>query len=266
MALTAQQIEQLAIEFSVVRRTAGQLEPPSKRFPGFSLQDGYAIAKKLEQRRVAEGHVPVGKKIGFSNQEVWPKFGLTQPVWAPMYGDSVRHLAELSLKGMAAPRIEAEIVFGLGKDLSIRGLSAEEILAAMRWYAIGFEIVDCHYPGWQYTPADVLADFGLHAVLVLGEQRPVQPAKAGALAASTMKLYCDGILAAEGRGRDVLGSPALAINWLLDTLLNSGIAELKAGEIVSTGTLTGALPLLPGQTWRAEVSGIDLSPLSLRLV
>jgi 2-oxo-3-hexenedioate decarboxylase len=40
---------------------------------------------------------------------------------------------------------------------------------------------------------------------------------------------------------------------------------LDSGEIISTGTLTAAHAIAAGETWRAEVSGIDLPALTLRL-
>jgi 2-keto-4-pentenoate hydratase len=39
---------------------------------------------------------------------------------------------------------------------------------------------------------------------------------------------------------------------------------LGAGEIVTTGTLTAALPIAAGETWRLELDGIALTPLGIR--
>ena len=39
---------------------------------------------------------------------------------------------------------------------------------------------------------------------------------------------------------------------------------LAAGEIVSTGTLTRALPVKPGETWTTKLKGIALEDASLR--
>ena len=38
---------------------------------------------------------------------------------------------------------------------------------------------------------------------------------------------------------------------------------LAAGELISSGTLTNSAPIAAGETWRAEVEGIALSPLTL---
>jgi 2-oxo-3-hexenedioate decarboxylase len=266
MVLEQSQIEVLAGEFLAVRASAGLIEQPTRRYPGFSLRDGYAVGEQLWRHRTEqEGYVPTGKKIGFTNQAIWPGLGIDSPIWATLYDRTVHDNTEsLSLQGMAAPCIEPEIVFGLRKDLSGQNLQAEEILEAMEWYALGFEIVDCNFPGWKCTPADAAADFGLHAALVIGSKHPARPAFAKALAEFSVNLYKNDQLTAEGAGRNVLGSPALAINWLLNALKEAGIDGLKGGEIITTGTLTEALPIAPDETWRFEVNGLDLPPLSLK--
>jgi 2-keto-4-pentenoate hydratase len=40
---------------------------------------------------------------------------------------------------------------------------------------------------------------------------------------------------------------------------------VAAGEIVTTGTLTAALPVKPGETWSTALSGIELPGLELAL-
>ena len=58
-------------------------------------------------------------------------------------------------------------------------------------------------------------------------------------------LLRDGVLAATGHGANVLGGPVNALDWLLRGLPSG----LRAGEIVTTGTVTEALPVEPGQHW-----------------
>jgi hypothetical protein len=47
-----------------------------------------------------------------------------------------------------------------------------------------------------------------------------------------------------------------------------GLAEepLAAGEVVTTGTLTPAFPVAPGQQRTATVDGLDLAPRTLTLL
>jgi 2-keto-4-pentenoate hydratase len=44
----------------------------------------------------------------------------------------------------------------------------------------------------------------------------------------------------------------------------SGFPQLAAGEIISTGTMTDAAPVAPGQTWSTEFEGGELSGLTVR--
>jgi len=43
----------------------------------------------------------------------------------------------------------------------------------------------------------------------------------------------------------------------------SDAAPLAAGELISTGTLTDAHPVAPGETWSTEIRGIGLEGLEV---
>jgi 2-keto-4-pentenoate hydratase len=45
----------------------------------------------------------------------------------------------------------------------------------------------------------------------------------------------------------------------------SRFPAVAAGEIVSTGTLTAALPVQPGETWSTALSGIELPGFTLEI-
>jgi len=40
---------------------------------------------------------------------------------------------------------------------------------------------------------------------------------------------------------------------------------LAAGEVITTGTLTAALPIRAGETWTSEISGVGVAPLTITL-
>ena len=69
-----------------------------------------------------------------------------------------------------------------------------------------------------------------------------------------------------GRGSNALDHPALALAFLADILAKQPAFDpLAAGEIITTGTLTAALPIKAGETWQSryeglpEVQGIELN-------
>ena len=73
-------------------------------------------------------------------------------------------------------------------------------------------------------------------------------------------------LVAEGSGRNSLRSPALCLGELASAIVSQSPEEpLSGGELVSSGTLTEASPIAPGETWTAILQGIDLSDLTLTM-
>lgn len=246
--------------------------PPSSRDPQFDLAAAYAVEAELVRLRKAAGHMTVGRKVGFANRALWRVLQLDTLVWAHMYDDTVRHAeanaATLSLAHTCSPRIEPEIVFRMKKPLGGHPAPAE-VLEAVEWLAIGFEIVDCVFADWKFQPPDFVAAFGLHAALVVGEPRAIQPGTIPALVEQLPRfkvaLLEQGQLVEEGSGRNSLRSPAVCLGELVSAIARQPLAEsLAAGELVSSGSLTGSHPIAPGQTWTAVVDGLELPTLTLQ--
>jgi 2-oxo-3-hexenedioate decarboxylase len=244
--------------------------PPSSVDPAFDLTSAYAVENELTRIRRATGRHTVGVKVGFANKAVWRALKLDTLVWAQMYDDTVHESGgamSLSIASMIAPKIEPEIVFRLKQPIRGEASDAAAVLDAVEWLALGFEIIDCPYPGWTFQPADFVAAYGLHAALVVGE--PVAVVDAGIatlveqLAAFKVRLLKNGRLAAEGSGKNSLRSPALCLGELASAMARRGAAPPAAGDLVSSGTLTGSHPIAADETWRAEVDGIPLRPLTL---
>lgn len=240
---------------------------------GFDLAAAYAIERELARTRRDEGHRTVGRKVGFANKAVWRVMKLETLVWASMYEDTVHYaedgLATLSTANMIAPKIEPEIVFKLKSTVAGDTCDPAAIVSAVDWIALGFEIIDCPYPDWKFQPVDFVAAYGLHAALVVGRQRCIRadeiPALAEQLAKFKVKLSRNGDVVEEGSGRNSLRSPALCVGELASAIAKRSDQEpLAAGELVSSGTLTESQLMHAGETWRADVEGIDLAPLTLR--
>jgi len=62
----------------------------------------------------------------------------------------------------------------------------------------------------------------------------------------------------------VLDGPLSALRHLVGLLAHDAVnPPLAAGEIVTTGTLTRAMPVKPGETWSTSLTGIDLPGLAI---
>ena len=139
-----------------------------------------------------------------------------------------------------------------------------DLVAAIDWYAHGFEVVQSVYPGWKFTGAEAFAAQALHAVLRVGPRRPL--AELGDpvmdLAAMTLELSLDGRPVATGHGALVLDSPVLALGHLVTELAKAG-RSLEPGDVITTGTITDAQPMRPGQRWTVRFEGVPLHGIAL---
>lgn len=259
-------------------RANAQLLPPLSSKGPLSISDGYDVAKCILDLRIAQGEVPVGRKIGFTNRAIWAKYGVTEPICAPMWGtmfDSTVRFAEdnrgiQSLEGALQPRIEPELVFKLRKTPP-PDATLDVLADCIGWMAHGMEIVVCPFPDWKFEAADAIAAFGLHGSLIIGEPHvlsaPTRRHLPEILTSASVSLSGNGVLRAAGFGSDVLGSPLHAL-WHLHQVLQAQpqFAPLTAGEIISTGTWTDAYAVEPGETWSSAFSGISLSGLTISFV
>ncbi len=256
------------------RDTASFAPRPSDWVERFDLDAGYQAGRAAQQRLVARGCRAVGRKIGLTNRAMWPQLGVEAPLWATMYDRTVFFAEQgafrLALLGMVAPRIEPEIVLKLKSAVGADATTAEAVLACVEWAAVGFEIVDCHYPDWKFTAGDGVADFGLHAALIVGSPLPLDrdnPSQTAALLESVeVTLRRGEEVMAVGAGRNALGSPLLSVAFLARILAGQPwAAPLAGGDIITTGTLTSAFPIRPGERWSANPMGLPLSPLAIEL-
>jgi 2-oxo-3-hexenedioate decarboxylase len=62
-----------------------------------------------------------------------------------------------------------------------------------------------------------------------------------------------------GHGADVLGGPPSALRHLVGLLARDPLnSPLATGDIVTTGSLTRAIPILPRESWSTKFHGIEL--------
>ena len=241
------------------------------RDPSFDADAAYLVSAEILRRRRARGETPVGRKVGFTNRTIWAEYGVSTPMWAHVYDSTVTYFDEargsLAIGHLAQPRIEPEIVLHF-KSAPRATEDENELLSNIDWIAHGYEVVQCHFPNWKFKAADTIADFGLHGALVVGPKRPVDALAdvVGKLRTFTITLSKNGRLEAQGGGANVLDSPLLVAAHLLNLLkYQQRFESIQAGELVTTGTLTPALPIRPGETWTTELSGLELPGLYLHL-
>jgi 2-oxopent-4-enoate/cis-2-oxohex-4-enoate hydratase len=183
-----------------------------------TLERADRIATELYGALESGGGRQVAWKIGAGDAAAQQRFGTDRPFTAPVHSSYVlTDGATLSLAGMVAPRLEAEI--GLRFDSE-----SPAVLPCV-------EIIDCRFPGWDIQIAGVLADFGLQGAMVFG-----QPAATGPEVHAVVRR--DGEVLAEASG-SVEAAAAVSRQAL-------GERRLAQFPLVASGSLITPVPLEQG--------------------
>lgn len=263
-------LREITKDLEIALDRSEQIEPFTSRFDDFSIEDAYLVADSIHKSRVERGDAPIGRKIGFTNPEIRAVYGVLEPMWGYVYDSSVFFHSSspksYDLSKFTEPKIEPEIIVHFHSSPQ-RDRDPASILDCIDWVAHGFEIVQSHFPHWEFQAADTVADCGLHAMLIVGEPVEVQrlgPSALSDLETFAISLFCDGSERDRGRGFNVLGTPIRAVMHLIDLLVKQPFAPaLNAGDLVTTGTLTSALPVKSGQSWSTTLDGIILRGISV---
>lgn len=232
------------------RRTRVPIAPFTDADPTLGMADGYAVQQELLRLLLADGDRVVGYKVGLTSLPMQRMIGVDSPDYGPVLASTVyADGGTVSVGDFIAPKVEAEIVFVLGESLRGPGVTTDQARAAISGAVAGLEIVDSRIADWRIKLADTVADLASNgAMAVAGQVVPVtgfDPRLVG------MVLTRNGELVDTGAGAAALGDPVAVVAWLANTLGAHGV-PLEAGHLVMTGALHAAVPLAPGDTFRAE--------------
>ena len=216
------------------------------------------------------GENPVGWKIGYTNRAVQKAYGVLHPIWGRMYDTTVTALApgatgECALVHIAEPRIEPEITVRVARSPEARTWRPAELIGCIDAVSHGCEIVTSVFRDWKGTATDSIAAGSLHARYFHGRFVPVDDSRdwLRALTDVEVTLSRNGVVMDRGVGSNALDGPLHALSHFVRGLDEISGERLKPGEIVTTGTLTQALPVHSGETWTTEISGLPLDGIKI---
>lgn len=239
----------LAADLYRAYRDGDPLDPA--RLPDISIDEGYAVQEEFVARRAqAEGPV-VGYKLGFTNETVQSKLGVSEPAYGRVLRETVCRDRQFAVDSLIEPRVEPEIAFVLDEDLD-GSATPLEAMAATRFVVPVVEVVDSRIEGWEFAPATAVADDALAARLLPGDG---VAAVEGDLTLEGVEILVNGKRRGSGTGAAVLGHPAEGVAWLARELADAG-ETLRAGDIVTTGSITDPIPVDAGDTVVARFSSL----------
>jgi 2-keto-4-pentenoate hydratase len=249
-------LEDLADRLDGAERTRAPIEPLTDVEPGLSIEDAYAIQSINVERRVGEGRVVRGRKVGLTSKPMQQLLGVDEPDFGVLLDHMfVEDGDEVRLSSLLQPRVEAEIAFVLDRDLAGPGVTTTNALAAIRSVLPSIEIVDSRVKDWKIKLVDTVADNASSGRLVIGGT--LTPLAGLDLRLVGVVVSRNGQMIDTGAGAAALGNPARCVAWLANKLASFG-QGLKAGEIVLPGALHKMVPVAPGDTFRAEFAHLGV--------
>jgi 2-oxo-3-hexenedioate decarboxylase len=206
------EVEAVAQEVITSLSNHSQIPTFSSRPGGLTLAQAYRVTPLLRAAFEDRGEGITGRKIGFTNRQMWKAFGVESPIWGYTTSRTTHELADMqvmSLNDFSEPRIEPEIMFGLGAEPA-PSMSYSALIDCIEWVALGYEIVQSIFPNWKFAAADTVAANGLHGALLIGKRHAVAACQIDwkrELTTFEVELYCDSRLMQRGGGSLVLDSP-----------------------------------------------------------
>ena len=258
-------IAALAAELHDAQRRRVQVRHFSKRHPGMTIDDGYAIQRAWVRMRLAEGRVVKGRKIGLTSRAMQQASQIDEPDFAPLLDDMFFAPGAIPFDRFIAPRVEVELAFVLSRPLRGPGVTLADVLAATDHVTPAVEIIDARIEQFDRdTKAprkvfDTIADFAANAGVVTGGRSvradEVDLRWVGAI------LSKNGVVEETGLAAGVLDHPGHGIAWLANKIAAYD-EQLNAGDFVLGGSFTRPIAGVRGDVFRADygpLGAIDFS-------
>lgn len=255
MTISPDTIRQLAAELDASEKSRVQVEHFSKRFPGMTVEDGYAVSRAWVQMKIAEGRTARGHKIGLTSRAMQLSSQIDEPDYGTLLDDMFFEPGDIPAQRFIAPRVEVELAFVLRKKLEGDKISVQDVLAATDYVTPAIEIIDARIEQFdRHTKAmrkvqDTISDNAANAGIVLGGKR-IGPRE-------TDLPWCGAILRQNGAVEEtglaagVQGHPAVGVAWLAMKLAPWGEC-LSAGEVVLAGSFTRPVAAKKGDAFDAD--------------
>ncbi|WP_321968937.1 2-keto-4-pentenoate hydratase [Paraburkholderia tropica] len=252
--MTPQQIEQAANALTEAARSREFIAPLRETYEGLGIQDAYSIQRLNTERKLAQGRRIVGCKIGLTSLAVQKQLGVDQPDFGMLFDDMAYGDGEpIPASALTQPKIEGEIAFVLGRDLTATHPSPLDVLAAIDYALPALEIVGSRIADWNIRIADTIADNASSGSFVIGST----PRKLSEFDVRLcgMVLERRGEPVSVGAGAACLGNPLNAVLWLARTMAALG-TPLRAGDLVLSGALGPMVAVTPGDIFEARINGL----------
>ena len=249
MDLSAQR--ELAALLATLRRDGRQQSGLDARLVPPDQATAYRVAARVAEQL---GWAVGGWKIAAMKAEMQKALRTDQPIYGRVFAPFVKPSPVTVVHArLASPIPEVEYQAKLGADLPPRGkpYTREEVADAVASLHPGLELAECRFIHDQAFPPlpAILAVGAGSGTIVYGPA--IDDWRTRDIAGQESTLSADGKVRRKGTAAAALDHPLVPLTWLANELSRTGIG-LRAGQMISTGTLTGMLAPKPGEDYVAD--------------
>jgi 2-oxo-hept-3-ene-1,7-dioate hydratase len=254
--LDATTIDTIAHACHQAEKTRQRIRPPSVQYPGFTIEDAYAVQRRWVEIKLSEGNRIKGHKIGLTSRAMQRQANITEPDYGSLMEDMFyTDGAEIPVSRFIQPRFECEIGFVIGRRLKGPNCTIFDVLSATDYVVPAAEIVDNR--AHRIDPEtdkprnvlDSIADNAGCAALIIGG-RPMRPLDLDLRWVAAL-CYRNNAIEESGVAAAVLNHPANGVAWLANKLAPFDVA-LEPGQFVLGGSFTGVVEARAGDTFHVD--------------
>ncbi len=252
--------EAAASKLAAAWRDRDQIDELADDIRPTNLDEAYDVQSRMID---AISDLPVGWKVGASNENAMKRFGFSEPFYGRLL-DGCMHQSPATLAADLFSRrgLETEFAFRMTSDLPAYGVPFDRaaVIAAASELIPAIEIIDSRFSAWpEVSPFSFIADNGTHGRFVMGQ--PHSDWSGHDLATHAASISVNDQLINQGHGSNVLGDPVNALVWLANRLPADG-KNLKAGDVITTGTAAGVAWCGVGDTAIADFGAFGTVSIS----
>lgn len=221
----------------------------SRTFPKIELEDSYAIQRLWAEMHIAKGARQIGHKIGLTSRAMQMASKITEPDYGHLLDTMLyRDGAQIPASRFLKPRLEVELAFVMGEDLSGPGAQIYDVMRATEFVVPAMEIID-YRTEVPRAITDTIADNAASGGMIVGG-RMIRPFDVDIrwVGATLSK---NGIIEELGVSAAIMGHPAAGIAWLVNKLAVVS-AKLERGQIVLAGSFTRPVDIASGDVIQAD--------------
>ncbi len=263
--MTPDEITTAAADLLRAEETGQQIGLLSRRHPGITLDDAYAIQSAQMAQKLAAGRKIIGWKIGLTSKVMQDALGIDTPDSGVLYDDMLFQTGGTVPAGrFIQPRVEAEIAFVMKAPLD-GDVTRDDVLAATETVVPSLEILDTRIlrvdpdTGQPRVIFDTVSDNAANAGIVLGAERHAPDAHdlrwTGAIVRKNDEVVATGL------GAAVLDDPVMGIVWLARRMHQYG-QRIEAGQVILSGSFIAPIECPPGTVIDADFGGFGAVSIS----